>query len=882
MEESPSATDWAADFWPLATGGASTDSFSNIMGVHASSTTPEVHTLLPQHTTAPRTAGTGLTLGRLDLLGQNVVGASASSTSTSSSADVTQSSPQPSPGTVMSSPGGGDNGSCTKRRGSDTARKDRSNILKAYLIDVGCTKIRGVRKRRKNADGEYEGGKIDWDSEWVQEQLVVPLEEFKAIRLDYERRSREKKLTDATIERDWVTTNGERVPKAKMLKNYYPTNLILHRFFDRMHGTLLSHHRVSPEIEEQMDGINPFVKTRPLAVYLPDDGHGNLVLYRGHVSRTDPLVMSYTYEKDLLEIDGRFDYADQASVAARPGLLPVHYLDDVLAKGVARRLRPTREIPALWYSAFGKGGQADELGPKEVEINLFLSCFSEAFRPTLRFLLCAPYAHKTTVTIEEFQVFFQWAAGLSDADLTVQEQLAGLVQELKYKEASRQRREDIVIYFTTTKAQPLHKPGDYYLRVSKTQPGWIAIEYVPPAPGGRTAGEAIPESGAPPPAVQPKASLFYFQVTKEKDLPARVYFMDRNESHPNIISLILKHTGGDSWAHLHQCADVKAAPMPLPVVQFPAKDLVMGPGAMMHMMVTPFGQMAGEGSAAASPTKKSSSSSPRKVSATEGVKIDGAGLLMPTPAKQQQQQQQPSSRRQASTDSFGLMAGFSNLDLPHSFGVGPSWRSVEHHLDAPQQPEQAPQQQQQQQVVVQPAHLSYPQQQQASSQQQQQQPTHQRQPSHQQPLPAYLTPAQLQAGGVIEGGQETPFYFTRSAAASSDRLNQQGGGGMILNLDDPFPLQDFLVSSTSSFGSLGLSSLAASTPGQQLGGSGGSGNRFFVDQILSGVDHLHVHNPSGTTTSSSGDISGSHNSSLLRKRQRDEVEVTHHHLYKLE
>ena len=93
-----------------------------------------------------------------------------------------------------------------KRRGSDTARKDRSNILKAYLMNVGCTKvgqgrdwelfwggsidgnkpahakmtlmtltipvkqnttppqIRGARKRRKNPeDGAYEGGKVDWD-----------------------------------------------------------------------------------------------------------------------------------------------------------------------------------------------------------------------------------------------------------------------------------------------------------------------------------------------------------------------------------------------------------------------------------------------------------------------------------------------------------------------------------------------------------------------------------------------------------------------------------------------------------------------------------------------------------------------------------------------
>ena len=61
-----------------------------------------------------------------------------------------------------------------RRRGSDTARKDRSNILKAYLMDVGCTKLRGARKRRKNEDGEYEGGKIDWDSEWVQDVSTSP------------------------------------------------------------------------------------------------------------------------------------------------------------------------------------------------------------------------------------------------------------------------------------------------------------------------------------------------------------------------------------------------------------------------------------------------------------------------------------------------------------------------------------------------------------------------------------------------------------------------------------------------------------------------------------------------------------------------------------
>jgi len=171
---SASGQDWAADFWPLTT-GASTDTFSNIMGASATSSTD-----LPQQEQQPlgqatfqhqqqhqqqlqqqqpmRAVGTGLTLGRLDLLGQKVVAAS-SSTSTASTTNTNTPQPSPSPGTSTD----------TKRRGSDTARKDRSNVLKAFLMDVGCTKIRGARKRRKNDDGEYEGGKLDWDSEWVQE-----------------------------------------------------------------------------------------------------------------------------------------------------------------------------------------------------------------------------------------------------------------------------------------------------------------------------------------------------------------------------------------------------------------------------------------------------------------------------------------------------------------------------------------------------------------------------------------------------------------------------------------------------------------------------------------------------------------------------------------
>lgn len=171
-----SGQDWAADFWPLTT-GASTDTFSNIMGASTTSSPGMLqqeqyplgqatfeqqqqhqHHQHQQPPPAMRTVGTGLTLGRLDLLGQKVVAAS-SSTSTASTTNTYTPQPSPSPGRSTD----------TKRRGSDTARKDRSNVLKAYLMDVGCTKIRGARKRRKNDEGEFEGGKVDWDSEWVQE-----------------------------------------------------------------------------------------------------------------------------------------------------------------------------------------------------------------------------------------------------------------------------------------------------------------------------------------------------------------------------------------------------------------------------------------------------------------------------------------------------------------------------------------------------------------------------------------------------------------------------------------------------------------------------------------------------------------------------------------
>lgn len=48
------------------------------------------------------------------------------------------------------------------------------------------------------------------------------------------------------------------------------------------------------------------------------------------------------------------------------------------------------------------------------------------------------------------------------------------------KAHSGQARGDVALYLTTRTAQALRKPGDYYLRASTTQPGWVAIEYIPP------------------------------------------------------------------------------------------------------------------------------------------------------------------------------------------------------------------------------------------------------------------------------------------------------------------------------------------------------------------------------------------------------------------
>ena len=743
-----------------------------------------------------------------------------------------------------------------------------------------------------------------------------------------------------------------------MLKNYYPTNLILHRFFDLMYGRLLRAQPISASVEEQMQSINPFLKTRPLAVFLPPvrgegekEGGGNLKMYREGVSRSDPMVMNYSWEKDVIEIDGRFGWEEQRAVLARPNLRAANYLDELLVKGVAEKLRVGVELRTLWLSAFEKAGAGEEdegMGGieeegREVDLAVFLSCFSEEFRGTLRYLLCGPYEHKQTVTFEEFRAFFVWVAGLTGNEASIQVQLAALVACLKRTRGGGREvgRENICMYITTGKAKQLKMPGDFYLRASNTQPGWIALEYIPPFPssppssgtgptgaGFKMEGESsssISSSSSSRSSIQ--TSLFYFEATTVNEV-GRLTFIDRHESHPNITSLILKHTGSDSWARLRQCAAIRAPPL-LPSLPSPAttKELMLGMmGGMSHI---PFGaaselsphrrqQHNHSGSSSGSAGGYSQSSGSKMVSATQGLQIDGAGMLMPSPVqrkklkmqqpqKQQQQQQQQqqhhrsSSRRRESLDSLGLPPCLSNLDLHHSFGIGPSWCSIDYPTEQ--------QQQQQQQLTV--SHVqAMPVQQQQYQQQQQQQPQQavqlislntlpQRQQQQQednhllhpqqlcqnvqlQQHPV-LSPAHLRAdglrvegaggkralliaaggaagaeltttdalglsvdhaaavaaaapggGGGMEGGmvgglggmEGGPFRYARGAA-SLDKLQQQGGG-----MDDPFPLQDFLVSSSSSFGSLGLSSSMSATPaggegGGVGGGAAGAGNRFF-------------------------------------------------------
>jgi hypothetical protein len=44
---------------------------------------------------------------------------------------------------------------------------------------------------------------------------------------------------------------------------------------------------------------------------------------------------------------------------------------------------------AVGAAAIGSSGGGSSGAPREVDLNLFLSCFSEEMRPSLRYLLCA-------------------------------------------------------------------------------------------------------------------------------------------------------------------------------------------------------------------------------------------------------------------------------------------------------------------------------------------------------------------------------------------------------------------------------------------------------------------------------------------------------------
>jgi hypothetical protein len=141
------------------------------------------------------------------------------------------------------------------------------------------------------------------------------------------------------IERDWVTQNGQRIPKAKMLKNYYPTNLILHRFFDKIHGGLYGNETVTPHIESQMQSINPFVRCRPLALVGWTGLQGDrLIIYQEQRGRLEPnhLMFSSSCEPayaEEVEIDTRELFEHQDSLTRRrpgaPTLFYLAYLDDL-------------------------------------------------------------------------------------------------------------------------------------------------------------------------------------------------------------------------------------------------------------------------------------------------------------------------------------------------------------------------------------------------------------------------------------------------------------------------------------------------------------------------------------------------------------------------
>ena len=102
------------------------------------------------------------------------------------------------------------------------------------------------------------------------------------------------------------------------------------------------------------------------------------------------------------------------------------------------------------------------------------------------------YEHKPTVSLEEFQALFAWVAGLhkqQKSALSVKAQLTALVGALKARHG--QGRGDVSVYLTTANAEPLRKPGDFYLRASTTQPGWIAIEYLAPPTAGVSESQRV-------------------------------------------------------------------------------------------------------------------------------------------------------------------------------------------------------------------------------------------------------------------------------------------------------------------------------------------------------------------------------------------------------
>jgi hypothetical protein len=103
--------------------------------------------------------------------------------------------------------------------------------------------------------------------------------------------------------------------------------------------------------------------------------------------------------------------------------------------------------------------------------------------------------------------------------------------------------------------------------------------------------------------------------------------------------------------------------------------------------------------------------------------------------------------------------------------------------------------------------------------------------SHESSSPFQQTPYSLRSGS----GSFFPSHVRMPSGGHAFPTHDDLAATVPL-LDDPFPHGDFLVSPTSSFGSLGLSSLAASSPGQHSG-------RFFIDHSLTGVQYLSICQP---------------------------------------